>query len=330
MSISFKIFKSSATPSRWLCGVGLLCLDVSIAPGRPIEFSEPSGTNLTAQVSSLGTKPADLPSIEDRVFKPHSFNSPDSPVYNMKPQTAPPPVVNARKNRTPGVFDRDNDWTQMAPEKILLKQMEREALKLPSLEAGDNLSDDASSWDPYNLKSSRRNGSGKKDSRGRDRETIRLDNASDVLTASDPFAPFSSRRSSSDNSPGADATAGRTRGLADLPHMGTEFSPEAVERKQQADHLEDFKRTLNFQTPGQSPVSPTPVYQPARGNAFVSEVDSFSRSSARFANPQLAIPLAPVAPRVPLAPGQTSLSPSPYSPPAKLKPVEASAPRRVF
>ena len=330
MQASFKIFNSRAAQSGWLCGLGLFCLAGANAPGRPIEFSEPSGSNVTSHVSRLGAKPADLPGVEDRVFKPHSYSSADGAVYSMKPITAPPAATPSRKNRPPGPFNRDNDWTQLAPEKILLKQMERDALKLPAFDAGDGSSEEWSSWDPYNLKSVRRNGTGKNDARGRGRETKRLDSAADVLTASDPFAPYSGRHTSLDVSQASDLNARRTRGFADLPRGGGEFAPEALERKQQADHLEDFKRTLNFQTPGLNPVLSAPASPQPRGNAFVSDVDNFSRSASGSANPLVAVPVAPVSPRAPLAPGQTSLTPSPYTPPAKLKPTAISAPRRSF
>ena len=330
MSIRFKNSRRGAVRAWVLSGLAWFCLASSTTHARPIEFSEPAGSNLTANVSGLGVKPADLPSVEDRVFRPHSYNSTRDAAYNMKPLTTPPGPVNPMRNRPPGPFDRDQNWMQMAPDKMLQKMLERDALKLPSFETGDNSSDAWSAWDPYNLKSFRRNGTGKNESRGRSQVTNRLDNAADVLNASDPFAPFSGRRGSFDESATPDLNAGRTRGFSDLPRSGAEFSPEALERKQQADHLEEFKRTLNFQTPGMNPVLPAPGFPPARGNGFVSEMDNFSRSPARAAMPQWTPPTAPLAPQSPLAPGQTSLTPSPYSPPAKLKPVNVTAPRRSF
>ena len=327
MSVSFKFSKPGAVSAARLCGLLLFWLTAATSTGRPIEFSEPASASTTSPVSGLGAKPADLPDAGERVFKPHSLNSTPDAAFTMKPFSAPPAPVNTRKNRTPGTFDRDNDWTQLSPEKILLKQLERDALKLPAFEAGENSPEGWSSWDPYILKSSRRNGNGKNEGRGQGRETNRLDRATDVLNTSDPFAPYSGRRSSFDASAASDLNAARSRGFAELPRGSIGFSPEALERKQQAEHQEDFKRALNFQTPGQNPILPAPLSQPTRGNAFGAGMDDASRFSGRGLNPQFAVPTAPVAPQ---APGLSSLSPAPYTPPAKLKAVKVSAPRREF
>lgn len=320
MRLSFKIFTSASARILMWSGVSLGCLVSGSALGRPIEFSEPTNSNLTASVSTLGAKPADLPSVEDRVFRPHSFSARrDNTSYNMRPMGPSPGPVNLRRSNQPGAFDGDQNWMQLSPEKILMQQMERDALKLPGFETGNNSSAAWSSWDAYGLKNPGRKSAIKLEPAGRSPKSTRPDGASDVLNTTDPFAQYSGRRAFTDV-----ATA------PDLPATGSDLSLDALrERKQEADHMDEFKRTLNFQTPGLSPLLPAAVSQAPRGNAFISEVVNPPRSSAEAAMLKFAAPVAPVAPRAPLAPGDTSLTPAPYSP-TKLKPVVVTAPRRSF
>lgn len=275
------------------------------ASARPIEFSEPTQSNVVSQVSSLGAKQSDLPSLEDRVFKPHSYET-ATPIYRMvNPPMASPAAINFRKRNSSGPFDNEPDWMQFAPDKMLLKKLERDAAKLPPFGAA-NKSPDAASWNPFNLPPSSHDSATRNDPRIRTGESNRWESVADALKLNDPLAQF--------------------LGRGVLP----DSSPEGIERKQQAEHLEEFKRMLNPQMPSLTPVLSVPRNPPVVGNAYVTTVENSSRLPNGMPRPLFEMPKAPVAPAAPLAPGQTVLNPAASVQPAKLKPVAVSAPRRSF
>lgn len=331
MSVNFNPSSRGRARFFLLCSLGIGGLAGLPMQGRPIEFSEPGGSNLTVNVSSLRAKPADLPSVEDRVFRPHTYNSSQGVISRLKPMAASPAAGTRQNNRVPGLFDRDKSWLQQTPQEMLDSMLERDALKLPGSTTWNKPSEPWSASDPYNLQAARRRGAAKNEARGPARETNRLDGAATVLNASDPFAPFSSRRPSSDLPGASDLNVGRPREVVDWLHGGDDSSPDGRhERTDPASQLEAFRRNQGLQTPGGNPGWLNPAATPNRGNAFVTDVEKSSRSPGGASSALFTAPAAPLAPTAPLAPGQTSLTPAPYSPSAKPKPLNISAPRRSF
>ncbi len=327
MSIRFNISNGGRARRFLLCCVAAGCLAGGPVQARPIEFSEPGSSDLTVNVSGLGTKPADLPSVEDQVFRPHVYQSKQSLSAGMKP------LANSfRQNqRSPGLFDRDQNGLPQTPQAMLDSMLDRDVLKLPGYGAGKKPLDSWSSWDPYNLQTSRRGDSAKADSRSSARETNHLDGANAALNANDPFAAFSGRRPSADYPATLDGNAGRPRDVADWLHAGTDASPDARRDPiNPAGRLDDDRRNQGLQTPGVNSGWLNPAATPVRGNSFVTDLEKFSRATDRPAAALFSLPSAPTAPTAPLAPGQTSLTPAPYTPPAKPKPLNVSAPRRNF
>lgn len=322
MSVRFNISSGGCARFVLLCSLGISGLAVSPLAGRPIEFSEPSKSALTADVSGLGVKPLDLPSVEDRVFTPHSYKSSPAGDYNMRPSTAMRRVP-VQNNRPPGLFDQPKNWTQMTPDEMMQSLMERDTLKLPSYGANGKSSEAWSLKNRYNLQTP----ASKNDLRNNARATNRLDAA--AMNANDPFASYYGRRNSPDNLPAAGANVGRPQNWSYLLHGNEESSPGALrERKAQADRQDDFRRTLNLQpSEPNSPLS-RPAVSTVRGNDYVSRPASAAGSSPGRVNPLLNLPSVPTAPTAPLAPGQTSLTPSPYSPPTRAKPVILKHPAR--
>lgn len=291
---------------------------------RPIEFSEPGSSNLTVNVSGLGAKPADLPSVANRVFRPHAYQNSAGLPTGMKP------LANSfrQNNRVTRPPDRDKNALPQTPQQVLQSMMEGETHKLTAYGTENQRLDESSSWDPYNLQSARRSGTTKANARGLARETNRLDGATAALRANDPFASISGRRPSPDFPATLDVNAGRPREVADWLHAGDGAALDA--RRDRMDHvgpLDDFRKPQGLQPPGSSSSWLTPPAAPGRGNAFVTDMEKSSRSADRSASALFTLPVAPGAP---MAPGQTSLTPAPYSPPAKPKPLNVSAPRRNF
>ncbi len=317
-------------PARFflLCCLGAGGLAEFPAPARPIEFSEPGVSNLTVNVSGLGGKPAELPDVGERVFRPHNYDATQGIVSGIKLQAGSPAAVFRANNRAPGLFDRDKNWLLQTPQDMLQNMMEKDAVKLPVYEAVNKPLNTASVWDPYSLQSSRRNSATK--SEARSGVTNRLDGGA-VRQANDPFAAFSGHRSSPDVLTALDINASRPHGVADWLHTGNDSLAE--NRRDQMDianQLEIFKKNQGYQMPADTAGWVNPAAPPRRDNAFVSDVEKSLRPPGGVAVNLFAPPTAPVAPSAPLAPGQTSLTPAPYAPPVKPKPLDFSAPRRVF
>ena len=328
MSISFNISSGGRGRGLLLAGLCVSGLAGLPAPGRPIEFSEPGNSSLTVNVSGLGAKPAALPSVDARVFRPHNYDANPDVSPGLKPLTRAAGLADRQNSRAPGLFDRDKNWLQQTPQEMLQSMMEKDALKLPASGAGNKSWDAAASWDPYNLPSTRRNGGAKTEARGG--ATNRLDSVA-ALNANDPFAVFSSRRPSPDYPATLDANVARLRGVADWLHTGDDSAADVRrERMDAASQLDEFRRPPGFQTPGGNSGWLYPAATPGRGRAVGTDVEKSARTQGASAAGMFNLPSAPLAPIAPIAPGPTSLTPAPYSPAAKPKPLEVSAPRRVF
>ena len=328
MSNRFNISQAGAARFLLLCGLGVGGLITRPAPARPIEFSDPGSSNLTIHVSSLGVKPAALPDVGDRVFKPHNYSSAQGQISSMKPLPPAPGLASRQKSHVPGLGERDQNWLQQRPQEMLQGMMDKEALKLPTYGAGNKPLDSGSTWDPYNLYA-RRSSTAKAELRGQLRETNRL-GASATLNANDPFAALSGRRPSPDYPATLDVNTARPLGVADWLHTGDDSTPDVRrDRLDTANPLDEFRKNQGLPTAvGNSGwLNPPP---PARNNnAFVSDVEKSLRRAGGAAS-LLTLPNLPAAPTAPVAPGQTSLTPAPYSPTVKPKPLDVSAPRRHF
>ena len=319
MKASSEFFKRVVACELVLLSIGISGLTVLPAPGAPIEFSEPTGSNPAASVSDLGAKRAELPALEDRIFKPHNYMSDGDVTYT--PSLAAP-AAPFRQNPVPGQFDREKNWLQFTPAQAWQKMIDRDGLKPPSFEKnGNDFSDTSFGKQP----ASRRNAVVKNE---RFQDARHPENTSDSLASNDPFAAYSRRAANFGGLPSSELNEDRPRNLSDLTHPGNDVSPEAMrQQKEITDHLEEFRRTLTPQTT--MIVNPAiPVQAPE--NAYVTHVENPSRGPNGRINPMFLAPVVPVAPQAPQAPGQPSLAPSTYTSSAKLKPVIVTAPRRSF
>lgn len=336
MSFSLKIVRRSAARVVLLFCLGISGLGGLPARGRPIEFSEPTDPKVTTSVNELGSKSSSLPSIEDRAFKPNSFNSPIGKPNDMKPLAPLHGSVNMRANSR---LDRKKNWGIMTSDEMMQSLIMRNVYKQPRLGAVANDLGPGASVESYSLEMSRRNSLtnrlGAYDFRGGSRETNRWGNASDALNSDDPFAAQAGRRTSPGSPLNSDLNAGRSSSLSDLFRGGDDMSPDAIrERKALADHLDEFRRLLDAQTSGANSGAMNPATRATgmggKGNSSAPWPGSSFSSLPEKNNSVFTPPGVPLAPDAPLAPGQTSLTPSPYPTPSKPKAQVVSPPRRKF
>jgi hypothetical protein len=336
MSFSFKIVRCSAARVVLLFCLGISGLAGLPAHGRPIEFSEPTDPKVTTSVNELGSKSSSLPSLEDSAFKPNPFNSTIGGPNGMKPLAPLPgsPIMRANSR-----LDRKKNWGLMTSDEMMQSLIVRNVYKQPRFGAGANDLGPGASVESYSLQMSRQNSLTNRltayDFRGGSRETNRWDNASDALNSDDPFAAQAGRRASPGSPLSSDLNAGRPSNLSDLFRAGDDMSPDAIrERKALADHLDEFRRLLDSQTPGANPGAMNPATgtpgMGGLGNSSVSRPGSSFSSLPEKINSVFTPPSVPVAPGAPLAPGQTSLTPSSNSAPSKPKSQIVPSPRRKF
>jgi hypothetical protein len=337
MSVSFNIFKREAVRVDRLLCLGAVVLACLQSQGRPIEFSEPTGTNLTANVSELGTKPSRLPETERGIFKSDTFNSAiDSD--SIKPLK---PLRGSATLRNGGRQDQGKNWMLMTPEETMQSLIDRDAYKQSRSGASAYGLWPATSLERYHLQTSRQNSAtnrlGAYDFPGRSRETNRWDNASGASTLNDPFAAYGGRRPLPGGPLSSDLNATRPYSLSDLLRSGDDMSSDAISgRKALADHMEEFKKSLDPQIPAAN----HRVLNPTSGNGGLGNSSDPLPGSSFSSLPEkvksaFAPPSVRLAPTAPLAPGQTppdqtSLTPSPNSAPSKPKSVISSAPQRRF
>jgi hypothetical protein len=323
MSIRFNSSKPGATRGLLLCGLVAVGLAEGTMTARPIEFSEPGSTNLTVNVSGLGVKPAALPDVSEQVFRPHQYPTKQSLSSGIKP-LARPALAARPNNRAPGVFDQDKTWMQQTPQEMLQGMMERDALKLPTF---SKPSESTSSRDPFTFTPTRRNAATKTETSGM---TNRW-NGTGALNANDPYAVLSGRRPAPDYPATLDVNAARPRGVEDWLHVGDDPSREG-----RRDRLDNFnlptesRRTPGWVAPNGNADWRNPAALPNRNPSLVNDLEKSARTPGVAGGVLLPRPAVPVAPIAPLAPTSTSLTPKPYVPPTKPKPLNVSAPRRPF
>ena len=117
MSHVFNIARIAAR-CVWLACLGASCLTGRLVLARPIEFSEPTSSNLTEKVSSLGIKAPESPGLDSRTFKPHSYNNPQESGFKMKSMPVSQGIVNVKKSNSLDPFNREKNWLDLSPEKI--------------------------------------------------------------------------------------------------------------------------------------------------------------------------------------------------------------------
>jgi len=299
--------------------------------GRPIEFSEPTSSTLATNVSGLGAKISEMQNIQDRLARPNGFNLEGRQPNSLRP--LPPRGASYSQQRRDS---RDKNWVQMSPDEMIQSMMGRNIYKLPDSSATEP---GGSSLEQLYLQASRdsvpTNRMGTFDL-GRSRETSPLGNASEDWN---PFSAYPGRRLAPDTARDAGGTSGKPLGLADFLRRGEDSSPEALrQQKAQMDRLEEFRRSLDIQTPAIAPSFSSPSDRSPGIARIGSDPSALPGASVRSpagqagqgVNPLFAPPTARLAPTAPLAPGQSSLTPSPSPMPSKPKPVLFSAPQRTF
>jgi hypothetical protein len=331
MSFSFKIFRRTAARVALLFCVGTSGLVSLQSHGRPIEFSEPTGTNLTANVSGLGTKTTGLPGAQESIFS-HSFNTPIDTPSNLRPLAPLPGSVTIRNNNR---GDREKNWMLMTPDEMMQSLINRDVYKQPRFGTSAYDLQQAISRNRYYPQTSRQNSRtnqfGAYDFRSLSSETNQWGNASDSFTLNDPFAAYASKRPSRGGQPGSDLNASTTFSLSDL-FKSSDDKPNAFgDRKALANHLEEFKKNLDSQTPGAN----HGLLNAAPGdNGFGKFSDPLPGSSFSSVPEKPKSALTPpgvrLAPTAPAGPDQVSPTLSPSSAPPKPKPVLPSPPQRRF
>jgi hypothetical protein len=339
MSFSFKIVRRGVARLVLVFCLGIAGRAGLPAHGRPIEFSQPTGPNVNTNVSELGAKSPGLPSLEDSAFKPNSFHSTIGEPNSMKPPTPLPgsPIIRANTR-----LDRNKNWGIMTSDEMMQSLIVRNVYKQPRSGAEANDLGPAASVESYSLQMFRQNSLTNRlrayDFRGGSRETNRWDNAYDALNSADPFGAQAGRRILPGGPLSSDSNSGRPFSLSDFFRGGDDLSPDAIrERKALADHLDEFRRLLDPQTPGAN----VGAMNPATGSSGVGGLGNSSaqRPGGSFSSlPEKinsvfvppGVPVAPVAPVAPLAPGQTSPTPSPNTEPSKPKSQIVAPLRRNF
>jgi hypothetical protein len=332
MSSSFKIFRRTAARvvlllCAWSSGLASLQ-----SHGRPIEFSEPTGTNLTANVSELGNKTTKLPGAEGSIFSAHSFNTPIDTPSKLRLLAPLPGSATIQNNSR---REREKNWMLMSPDEMMQSLVNREVYKQPRFGASAYDLQQTTSRDRYSLQTSHQNSRtnqlGAYDFRGLSSETNRWSNASDTFSFNDPLAAYAGKRPSRGQL-GSDLNANGAYSLSDLFKSGEDRASDALgDRKALADHLEQFRKSADSQTPGAN----QGLLNPASGNGgFVKFSDPLPGSSfssvPEKAKSALIPPGARLAPTAPVAPDETSPPPLASSAPPKPKSVLPSSPKRKF
>lgn len=310
MRLSLKIFQSNVA---WL--IAIVCLGLPPRfQARPIEFSAPTDPAVSSTLNSVGPAPKELPQAADYAIKPPELNQrlPNA----MKPLPPPP-----SSNRNPPAEPKKH-WSLTTPEEMMKSMIERDILKLPPSGADQN------EWTRPARKGLATNRWNSFDSQHRSGET-NFFNAPGLARGQDRFGSFGGQRTGGWNTDSY--LTGRPSGFSDLFHQGEETSPEAMrERKAQLEQLEKFKKSFTTTMPGWAPARNSSSSSPGGfGAAPQVQPENSPGSLAKTPGPVFTLPSAPVAPSAPAGPGQSSLTPAPYTPAPKIKP-SFSAPRRKF
>ena len=123
----------------------------------------------------------------------------------------------------------------------------------------------------------------------------------------------------------------RPPGLAETGLNPTDFSIAGMERRQQMEHLDEFRRSLNLAPLDNDPNRAAELHSTPRSNPAGTGMEPAQQNRSGSGLLSLKLPSAPVAPRAPSAPNQFELSASSNSvAPAHLRPTDVTSQRRIF
>lgn len=309
------------------CWLGIFCFGAGQIHARPIEFSDPTGSTISTNVNHLGDKSHDSLAAQNSLFgRPPLFGGRPDSAQSLQPipvlSSAPPRLLNASNG--------EKDWARMSPQEMVQTMMEHDMRKAAFGASDANDPALNSPMDKFYL--SILEPKGKTTRTGAFLSPGETNSATgDKSFANDPFGSYGSHRSLTGSPVNSIGGAGNSYSLADIFKSGGDLSSDSMsEQRARLDQIEAFKRSMDATTPAaaQAIGQPSGAFFPNNGGLGNFQASDRPSLPGLSVTPQFRVPQAPIAPTVPLAPGQTSLMPVPAA--SRPKAVSFSPVQRPF